>query len=142
MELKYQTYIDTYTDCDFQDFTSRERIAFRWAFEDIKNEKNFLPRYLTPAYDNDPKLDCVGYALSMFDMEQQAIKRLEVLSKGKQNIYKKLGTHLASGIILKGDGISGPSSTYEINQGHFSIFEYVETDFASSFKIVKKLINE
>jgi len=142
MDLKYKQYIDLYDECESKECIARRRVAFRWTFESIKDKRNFLPRYLLPAYENEPKESCVGYSLSMFDKADQAIDRLKKLSKGKNNIYKKLGTHLASGTIEETDGISGLSSINQINKGHFSIFEYVNADFSETFKIQEKLIKD
>lgn len=86
------------------------------------------------------KIDCIGYALSMFDSEEQAIARLNILSKGRKDLYKKLGTHIAKGTLKISDGISNNSSTDPDTSGHFSFFEYNGTNLQKRFTVSKQIM--
>ena len=136
MEYKYADFIKEYVDCDIASCTAKERVAYRWTFNSIDNPKNFIPRYLFPHYKDSLKEHCVGYALSMFDEQQQAEDKLNRLCTDKPQLYKKIGTHISSGKLLQTEGVSSVGAN---DEGHFSFFEAKDTDLSSSFVIVKQV---
>jgi len=139
MKLKYEDLIIVFSECELSNCTPRNRMAFRWVFENIDDERNFSPRYFSSNYAETQKTDCLGYALSMFDKEDQAIARLAFLSKGKQNLYKKLGTHTAIGSLTIDEGLSNDSSINPDTFGHFSFFEFSDTDLSKKFTVSKQI---
>lgn len=108
-----------------------DRKAFRWSFKDIKHASNFLPRALLNN-NNGQGEQCRGWALSFFISENQATTELKRLCDDKSKLYKKLGTHIAEGMIVKSDGVNGH---FNEASGHFSHFEYEKTDFSKKFKV-------
>jgi hypothetical protein len=141
MDLKFQNELSNFSECDLSDFSQRQRIAYRYVFNDIMDERNFSPMYAIPNC-NKIKDTCIGYALSMFDEVNQAKARIKKLAKGKKLIYKRLGTHIAVGTLEEGYGISNNSSISQENLGHFSFFDYMDVELNSSFQIIEVLYGE
>ena len=131
-ELKYQEEINK-MECDLNGFSEQERIAFRWTFDDINNEKNFLPRFLLKP--NMERNDCRGWGLSFFDTQDSAKKRLKEIVGYRKNLYKKLGTHVATGNLEKTDGMSDKAHS----NGHFTHFEHQNVDLSVKFSIVEQI---
>jgi hypothetical protein len=144
MPLKYQQQIAAFapTEEDWKEFEGLDnKPSFRWVFEDMAHEKNFSPVYSSPerlAADRQRgKLTFKGWALSFFDTKKNAKTRLEYFTKGKPNLYKKLGTHIAEGVINSTDGITEIKCS---EHGHFNHFENEGTDFYKGrFEIVDKI---
>lgn len=132
MAIKYQKQISNF-ECDLSLFQENDRIAFHWVFEPISNIKNFIPVYIKQPLR--PQNTCNGYALSFFNSQEEAKIRLLELSEGKPNIFKKLGTDIAEGNLVRTDGISNRSN----DGGHFEHFEYADIDLNSKFTIVEKV---
>ncbi|MEZ4991863.1 MAG: hypothetical protein R2824_15690 [Saprospiraceae bacterium] len=131
-KLKYHEEIDE-IECDLVSFSEQQRIAFRWTFEHINDKRNFLPRFLLkPDMERN---DCRGWGLSFFESRESAIRRLKELVKYRRNLYKKLGTHIASGDLVESDGISDQAHT----NGHFTHFEYQNADLCGKFNIIEKI---
>ena len=121
------------------DYQSENITAFRWVFEDSnpKHLDNFLPRALIPhPRQEETKQQCNGWALSLFKKEDKAISTLRDLNNHTPNIYKKLGTHIAVGSIVKSDGING---NHNHSSSHFEHFEYEGSDLGKKFKITTKM---
>ncbi|MEQ8524352.1 hypothetical protein [Gracilimonas sp.] len=131
MELKYEQEVD---HCNLDDYSPKDREAFRWVFDDINHPNNFLPPIkITPERD---KRDCGLWAVSFFDTIEQAKSRFKEITKDKTYLYKKLGQNVANGNLSVDDGISCDSN----EQGHFDLHEYVGVDLSSKFAIVDSLI--
>jgi len=130
--LKYQEEINK-LDCDLNGFSEQKRTAFRWTFEDINDERNFLPRFLLKP--NMEKTDCRGWGLSLFDTQESAKKRLKEIVGYRKFLYKKLGTHVANGNLVDEDGISDKAH----KNGHFTHFEYENVDLSVKFNIIEEI---
>ncbi len=113
------------------------REAYRWTFSEISNPQNFLPRALindNPRIEKS-KMKCEGWSLSFYDTEENALNKFNSYRKNKPNIDKKLGTHLAKGILEESDGYCG-----KVNRdGHFEFFESINCDLSTKFEIISKL---
>lgn len=135
--FKYQAEINQFKEkCNLSNFHEHEaRKAYRWVYEDINDERNFLPIY--QRFRNEAKSNCKGWALSMYETQKQARDRLEFLTKGKPNAYLRLGTHTAVGILERADGRSGPARE---NDTHFDHFEYPDRNLAAKFDIVECVV--
>ena len=113
------------------------REAYRWTFSEISHPQNFLPRALIK---NNPrieksKMNCEGWSLSFYDTEENAINKFNYYLNFRPNIGKKLGTHLAKGILEQSDGYCG-----DVNQdGHFEFFESINCDLSTKFEIISEL---
>lgn len=132
MNLKYKKIIEEFK-CELSSFTEQERNAFRWVFEDINNTKNFLPPYILP--NNRKKNSCKGYSLSFFTSQIAAKNRLLEITRDKENLFKKLGNHIAVGKLDKTDGVSDS----ENSMGHFDHFEYENINLNPKFEVLEKV---
>jgi hypothetical protein len=133
MNLKYKSQVSEFENCDLDKCSEQDRQSFRWVFENINDARNFKPRFLLD--ETIPKTSCIGWALSFFETQEMAKKRLLGLTKNKELIFKKLGTHIAVGQLTKTDGISDNSN----DLGHFSHFEYEDINLESKFKIIEQV---
>jgi hypothetical protein len=136
--LKYQTEIDKLNP-DFTDFEELTRLSFRWVFED-NNEQSYMPVYKDAErlkYElKKNKATFRGWALSFFETQNKAKETLLHILKDKPEIFKKLGTHISTGMIKKEDGLSEKECD---ERGHFDHFEYIDIDFSKTFKLVEKI---
>ena len=137
--LRYQSEIDE-LPCAMNGFEEWSGDCFRWTFDTIEDERNF-----SPVYKMDPqrlgsdikrnKANCNGWALSFFATQESAKDRIKHITKDKQQLYMKLGTHTAKGNLCLEDGIRDETD----GEGHFNHFEYCERDLALKFAIVEVL---
>ena len=113
-------------------------LAYRWAFEDIKDKRNFLPRATFTDIPNHEQIknSCGGWSLSLFVTKPQAREALMKQIKKRPNIYKKLGTHIAEGNIDNKDGLFGDHNQ---ETGHFEFMEYQNVDLSLKFRIVEAI---
>jgi hypothetical protein len=133
--LKYQYEIDK-IKFNFDLFEEQERISYVYVFKDILDSRNFLPLYIRQT--SCDRNNCLGWALSFFDSKEQAKTKIRKLASDKNNIYKKLGTHLGTGKLEKNDGISNKAG----KTGHFSHFEYEGVLLNKKFEVIESLVNE
>ena len=133
-KFKYQDFLNDFDDCNFSTLISQERQGYRWVFEPLSDERNFIPLYAKPNYTGSKSL-CIGYALSMFKDKEDAKARFAELIAGKPNCYKKIGTHLSGGLLKISDGKSNDCDS----KGHFSLFEFEDVDLKMSFQITEQL---
>lgn len=133
MKLKYQDQINLFGS-DLDEFKEQDRLSYRWVFEDIKDQRNFIPRYFDETVD---RTIAEGWALSFFDTSEQAKTRLLKLVKDKEFLFKKLGTHIAKGELKTHDGISNNSNKF----GHFDLFEYENVILDERFDIMEQVEN-
>jgi hypothetical protein len=139
--FKYQNYINQLSEpCPPSNYQPKAMTAYRFVFEETssKSKNNFLPiLMIQPKRQlnfNDTQ-KCQGYALSLFDTQENAEKRYLKLKKQIKNISKTLGTHLAEGQITQQDGVVSKTD----NNGHFSLHEFNNTDLSSKFSIISSL---
>ena len=52
-----------------------------------------------------------------------------------EKAYQRLGKSIASGTLVKDDGVSDSINT----RGHFTLFPYEKVELSSKFKIIAKL---
>src|SRR5688500_2395115 len=118
MRFKYHKEIAQF-ECDLLAYQQCEaKTAFRWVFEEIHDPRNFEPKFkLDQSFQRNT---CIGWALSFFNTQENAKKRLLHITKDKEHLFKKLGTHIANGLLEKVDGVSNDPEKF----GHFSHFEY------------------
>ena len=134
MELKYQSEIEALSPC-FIGFEEQEnRIAYRWVFNSINDANNFLP--VPKANPGRNYTDFKDWALSFFETETQSISKLLYHTKDKPQLFKKLGTHIARGVITLADGLAEIDCDED---GHFNHFEYKNTNFHLQFEIISRV---
>jgi hypothetical protein len=148
MPLKYQKEIEALspTKEDWLDYHQEDnKQSFRWVFEDIKDARNFTPRYGFPAVyrmeEGRRSLKFTGWSISFFDSLDNARRRLKHFCEDKPEMQKRLGTHLAQGIVNSTDGLTQIKCD---KHGHFNHFEFKATNFydVGKFEVVEKLYQE
>jgi hypothetical protein len=136
MPFKYQNFISLIANCPPADYYPTQIKAYRFVFSDPNHPDNFLPVLMMNPKRNfpDPNGQCLGYALSLFDSLENAQKRYGDMVKGRPALRKKLGSHIAAGIITPNDGLVS-----EVNSsGHFSLHQFAETDLKHKFQIISE----
>lgn len=134
MTFKYQNEIQN-LNCDLSSFQEIERTSYRWTFEKIEDSRNFEP-VLISAPNRIELIGCLGFALSFFVTKEAGIKRHNTLTLNKPKLFKKLGSHIASGDLVKTDGIANEPDELK----HFDFFEYENIDLSSKFTVLKSII--
>jgi hypothetical protein len=87
MRFKYQRMIESLANCPPVHYESREFIAYRFVFEDLTHQNNFLPVLeIKPKRINAQEFvteqaKCLGYALSLFDSLEHAQRRYQQISR-------------------------------------------------------------
>ena len=100
-----------------------------------RKESLFVGHLMTSKMKRISVQDCRGWGLSFFDTQDSAKKRLKEIVGYRKNLYKKLGTHVATGNLEKADGISDKVH----NNGHFTLFEFQDVDLSLKFNIVDQI---
>lgn len=131
-KLKYYKELSE-LGCEMNDYKERDgRKCCCWAFDPIEHNDNFVPRAIAVP---DQEITCTRYALSFFDTTDKGRKRMLRMEMKTAKIRVKLGTHLATGVLNKTDGVSGESN----KNGHFNHFEYVGVDVRKNFAIAEPI---
>lgn len=113
--------------------------AYRFTYDSINNEKNFQPVYVKKPKRFNDKSDlekCSAFGISLYQSEEQATNKFNMLKDIIQNIGKTIGTHLATGLIKEYFGVI----TLIDKDGHFDLHELVDCDLTNEFTIIKKLV--
>lgn len=124
--------------CPPDDFEGRETEAFRWVFEDMEDERNFVPQYFkNPRYAQaEDSVRCQALGLSFFVSEEYARERfLYYYDKLGSRANHILGNHLAKGMLKPSDGVSNR----EDFGGHFTFHPFEKTRFEKTFAIFATL---
>ena len=104
--FKYQEIMDSLAvDCPSDEFFQKETIAYRWVFDDMEDEQNFLPQYFKnpPRFQKSPpEIVCQAVGLSFFSTEENANQRFQVLTRRMaEKVKYKIGKNIAEGILKK-----------------------------------------
>jgi len=141
MSLKYHDMIKDLPDCPPITGKNITTDSYRFVFNDINHKNNFLPALIiTPKRINskifsEDRMKCSGYALSLFNKLENAIKRYVKLQKSVRNIKKTIGDHIASGLIDKSDGyVTEPNK-----HGHFDLHEFDDVHLKNKFSVIYDL---
>lgn len=141
MEYKFQKDFDQLAVlCPPQTYHSKAITpVYRWVFDELEDERNFLPQYhrKPQRFLNKEDIDkCKAMALSLFNDFNGALKRYDELKAFiGSNIAKTLGTQMAQGSIEEDDGVNG-----EIERmGHFSHHSSESASYFERFAIIQKL---
>ena len=129
-------------------YQPENRIAYRWIFENMHDERNFTPRfYLAPpadirkieAIENPTKRDkrkCSYLALSMFDSEKNALDSFNFHKENLgENVYLFLGTNIAVGELTVKDGVQELPN----QEGHFNHHPTENHNYENRFIKIAKL---
>jgi hypothetical protein len=136
VEYKYNAELDKLPDCPPSVAHAKKIEAFRFVFDDINHPHNFLPALKikpTRKFKNDQER-CMAYGLSMFDSMEKAKDKYAKLEKSIPKIGKRIGTHIAKGLLEEADGVT----TKADKRGHFTLYEFKGTDLKAKFHIVSK----
>lgn len=137
--LKYQETIDNQNlSIECPNGCSEKNVkAFRWVFEDVNHEENFLPRIFTigPKRRNELSDEgtCLSCGLSFYGSYDSAINNFQNMPP---KIQKKIQyTNIAEGTLNEEDGVASD----ENNAGHFTFYEYYDANLFEKFEIAGAL---
>jgi hypothetical protein len=141
MEFQYtEEFKKLAVQCPPETYIAKNTTVFRWVFEDIKDERNFLPLpYRNPKrfLSLDDLTKCQSFSLSLYDTEKNAKQQfLKLQSKIGKNAYKALGTNIAKADITENDGVSDQPN---IVTGHISYHFVIGFDYENAFTIISNL---
>ena len=138
-KFRYREYMEPLSvPCPPDDYEPRETIAFRWVFERMDDEQNFVPQFFkNPNYANaSEKIQCQALGLSFFLAEHQARTRFEKLfNRIGSTAYETLGKNVAKGNLNPFDG---PSNLVD-SSGHFTFHPFENSAFEQNFVIISSL---
>lgn len=138
--FQYQEILDNLAvPCPPPDYRERETVAYRWVFDTMEDERNFLPQYVKNPnrFDNKPDLEkCTALGLSFFEQASQANDRFAYLkSRVSPAYHPAMETNLAMGVIKQEFGKTGEANDF----GHFTHFPFEEAVLSKYFTIVSPL---
>lgn len=141
MPFKYSEKLSNVKEiasCDcYDDYIEKECEAYRFTFSEINDRRNFLPTAFDQTNDK-ARRRCSGYAVSLYETEIASTTAWNYFIKDRPKLYKKIGTHIAKGVINKDLGICSESDIHL----HFNFAEYVGTTLEKHFQIHKQLASE
>jgi hypothetical protein len=127
------------TPCPPENYVGRETNGYRWVFEPIADERNFLPQYFkVENYQlaKDESVVCQSLGLSFFDTSANAARKFEQLkARYGKFVYQRTGTHLAEVKLGKGHGVSDTPNI----AGHFTFHPFEDADLEATATIVQQL---
>ena len=138
--FEYQEEMDKLDiPCPPRHYENSKRVAYRWVFKSMEDERNFKPQYFkSPKYSNDPldEKKCQALGLSFFDSKENAVRMFNFwLNLMGNNAYKFLGKNVAEGNLLIDDGVNSDIDEH----GHFTHHPYKEENYKVVFSIIEKL---
>ncbi len=138
MKYYYKEHIDKLEACPPSEYNTKKCECYRWVFDDISDNRNFLaqadknPKTLNSKSDFDK---CENYALSFHDTLENSQLHFSKLTNRFKNLKKLLGTHIAKGRLEDMDGIGSKNDKI----GHFNFHHTNNCNFNQKFKIICNL---
>lgn len=122
-------------------FVPYDTNAYRFVF------RNNIPKSYIPAYLMSPKrvtkdeekhkLSTSGYALSLFNTEDNAVKKYAELSASFRNIKLTIGDTVSYGVLTSKDGMISKTNS---SNGHFDLYEFKGCDLAQRFTLLEDVL--
>ena len=141
LNFKYQQEYEKLTSvCPPADYSSQDiDVVFRWVFDTIQDDQNFLPQYhKNPKrfLNKDDLTKCKALGLSFFNNLEGSIERFnELKSDIGETVFSTLGKNVAKGVIKKTDGVNGQLERH----GHFTHHSSDNANYKDNFEIIKSL---
>ena len=140
-QFKYKQFLKIYSDCPPDNYKEIDIPMFRWI--SLISKENFVPMNLQKEppqriLDNSDTM-CKGYGLSMFNSFDAGKSRYKSLYKKKRGVTHndfvlEKGDAIAE---LKMNGAEGIYGNLNIKNGHFTFYEFIQTDLQT--KIIKTI---
>jgi len=137
-KFKYQEYLNKYQNCPPEYYQGINMAAYRWV-HNTTHKNDYMPINIINEppqrmLDDTDKM-CMGYGLSVFNTQLNALSKYESLYKKKRKHLKKIfiediGNAVAKIKIEREDGIGNKPNLN--NFGHFTFHEYENKDLANS----------
>ena len=109
--------------------------VYRWIFDVVANEVNFMPLYFKDPIRLLNKNDvekCQSLGLSFFEDLELSKKRFEELKKIiGYKVYKTLGNKIAQGTIFEKDGVNSDKGYLS----HFTHHSAQNANYVTNFKL-------
>ncbi|EGT4952511.1 MULTISPECIES: hypothetical protein [Enterobacteriaceae] len=134
MDYKYDNHIKNLPQCPPVNAQPTDVTAWRWTFNPHTGNC-FLPvaviepKRLLTIRDGQ---ECSCWALSMFDSEGAAVKRMQQLDLSIPNFKKSKGDHVSMVTITKADGVA----TAPDSRGHFDFHPCKSFNILINSKVV------
>jgi len=123
LQIRYAEQIKSIAGCPPPDVQALDTVGYRFAFDDVANEHNFLPvAVIQPERSHAGQSIsqcCTGYSLSIFDSVENLAKRARKVLKTSPKFLERVGDHFIAMKIAAGDGFC----TAPNGSGHFDFFE-------------------
>jgi hypothetical protein len=137
---KYNEWVKALkTPCPPENYEGRETIGYRWVFESITDELNFLPQFFKVnryKSSGNETVICQALGLSFFETLEAAIFRFnELKTTMGLPVYNKIATHVALVKLDAQDGVSNQPDEH----GHFTFHPYETADLVLVSEIVHSL---
>ncbi|WP_248725739.1 hypothetical protein [Enterobacter cloacae] len=134
MKYMYNSHVGKLPQCPPANAQPAEVTAWRWTFNP------FTDKCFSPIAILEPKRlltirdgqKCSCWALSMFESQMAAIKRMQQIELSIPNFKKNKGDHVSKVIITKVDGVA----TSPDNRGHFDFHPYKNFNAMVNAKVV------
>ena len=138
--FKHQSEMDRLsTACPPADSIPKEGKAFRWVFDEMSDERNFMPHYFRHpglVHEFGDLKKCRALGRSMFDSLSNArialLFRLESLNPRTR---ARKETQIAEGAILDTEGLCGPTDA----KGHFTFHPVESSTFETRFSVIERI---
>lgn len=147
MALKYQNEIDNLKleiSCPSESFETQNEIeAYRWTFDPINHQHNFLPNIVFDRVTNStvnyskkmPLVKCNRCGASFFTSLESAKTAFGVVNGRLSDVLKLTYTHIAKGTLNKSDGLMKKPDQH----GHFGFYEYEKSNLVEKFKNISTI---
>ena len=129
--------------CPPTSYQPENTVAYRWVFDELDDERNFLPQYLKKPKRFNDKNDltkCKAVGLSMYKDLESAIGKFLFL-KENQGLQEKafiiLGTKIAQGMLTLEDGVNEcKKDGTTIVTGHFTHHPAKRFNYTEKFTVI------
>ena len=142
LDLKYQDDYDKLQQtCPPSDHIQKDiEPVFRWVFDSIEDDRNFISQYhKNPKrfLNKDDLTKCKALGLSLFNNLDGSTERFQELKDIiGETVYFTLGTQLAKGSIKFNDGVNGKIERL----GHFTHHSSSTANYENNFALTNKIL--
>lgn len=134
-------------ECPPKDYQPENTLAYRWVFDDIKDQRNFISQYEKKPPRFNAKSDfkrCEAMSLSMYKDLESAIGSFYFFKEEQQmneKVFRILGTKIAKAALEESDGVNETSKDgATITKGHFNHHPAEKHNYSEKFRIIASFI--
>jgi hypothetical protein len=148
MEFYYEEHHKKLSvECPPKSYRQEDTDAYRWVYDDIDNDQNFISQYEKKPKRFNAKSDwkrCEAMSLSMYKDIDNATDRFYYFKElMNEKVFGILGTKIAHALLTKTDGVNERGKYgEEIIKGHFNHHPSKGHDYPKKFKIIASFIKQ